>query len=400
MTVNDTLYVYNLSKQLVGKITQQPDGYIFQYSKSYLTNNNSISLNPVSLPLNESHQSKTFFSKKLDGCLSVFTDSMPGIWGKIALESIKGKRLTDFELLLENQQDRLGNLVFNTELVFPDIAKSRIKEPFKWEDIIKAKEQFERTNQFDLQYQELFKQGASQGGARPKLTILKNHELYLAKLPTIKDYENKAQIEHGTLCLAKHLGINVAESSFIQLTNNSDIFLTKRFDFVKGNKLPYLSMQSILNVTHSHEASYGNFSLALRRLNGGINSKELYKRMVFNALISNHDDHYQNHAVYFKSGIWQLTPAFDILIGEGNRRSQAISIGENGGTKSIENLLSEVDKFNLNQSEAKDIITKMANSIQEKWQDIFLKEGINTDVINAIKWAVLNDFKALKHQDK
>jgi len=134
--------------------------------------------------------------------------------------------------------------------------------------------------------------------------------MYLAKLPTIRDYVNVAQIEHGTLALAREVGINTVKSDIIHLKEGVDIFLTERFDYEESQKIPYLSMMSVLGVKHSAEASYSDFSLELKRLNGGLDSEELFRRMAFNVLISNHDDHYQNHAIYFKNGVWRLTPRF------------------------------------------------------------------------------------------
>lgn len=389
--MNTTLYVFNLNQKLVGRIQSSLSnpGYEFKYSKSYLSDVNSIAINPILLPLSD----KTYFSTKgFNRALLSFNDSMPGAWGKAALSAIKGRKLTDFELLLENQQDRLGNLVFSSVMEYPNIKHSRIKEPFKWEDIICAKEQFEKNNCFDERYAELFKQGASQGGARPKLTVMKDAELYLAKLPSIRDYENNAQIEHGTLRLANKVGINVAESYFIPIKKYADIYLTKRFDFYKGEKLPYLSMQSILGVESSFEASYGDFALALKRLNGGLDSLEIFKRMVFNALVTNHDDHFQNHAAYLKDGLWRLTPAFDVVAGEGNRRTLAISAGIKGGETSIENLLSEVDKFGMKEDQAKSIIDNMREYIETNWQNDFNSTGVSQDVIQSVKWAILHDF--------
>ncbi|GKT13079.1 MAG: serine/threonine-protein kinase HipA [Thiomicrorhabdus sp.] len=388
-----SLFVYNLDQQLVGRLSIKDELNTFQYAKSYVNGNNPLAINPIALPL---IQGKTFISSAgFSGALASFTDSMPGSWGRAALKAICGKRLTDLELLLENQQDRLGNLVFATEMQYPDISASRIKEPFEWEQILKAKKQFEVEHRFDRQYHELFKQGASQGGARPKLTVVKEANLYIAKLPTINDYENKAQIEHGSLVLAQTLGIEVAESSFIRIKENSDILLSKRFDFDQAKKRPYLSMASILGVNHSFEASYADFARALKRLNGGLDGVELFKRMVFNAMISNHDDHFQNHAVYFKNGLWRLTPAFDILIGEGNRRSQAIQVGSKGAEKTIANLVSLCTDFDLKKSEALEIIDKMAQFINLNWQEVLAANGIEDQVIQSISWAVLSDISDL-----
>lgn len=384
------LFVFNVSQVLLGRLSKVGEMVQFNYAKRYLLNSDAVAINPIFLPLS----SKTFFSNHgFLGMLTSFEDSKPGHWGECILNASYGKKLTDFELLLENQKDRVGHLIYNTEMTFPDLQGSFIKEPFLWEDILEAKEHFERTNRLSDKAVELFKQGASQGGARPKLSVLKNDVIYLAKLPTIRDYVNVAQIEHGTLALARRVGINTVKSEIIHLKEGVDIFLTERFDYEQGQKFPYLSMMSLLGVQNSAEASYPDFALELKRLNGGLDSEELFRRMAFNVFVSNHDDHYQNHAIYFKKGIWRLTPAFDVVAGEGTRRTQAVMIGKEGNTPSYENLLSRAEDFNLKREEAESILEDMIQVIKQYWQSVFSENGVSDNVIQSIEWAMLNGIK-------
>lgn len=382
------LFVFNVNQTLIGRLSKVGEMVQFNYAKSYLLSSDALAINPIFLPL----LPKTFFSNDgLSGMLTSFLDSKPGCWGECILNASYGKKLTDFELLLENQKDRVGHLVYNTEMTFPKLEASTIKEPFLWEEILEAKEHFERTNQLTGKAIELFKEGASQGGARPKLSVIKNGIIYLAKLPTIRDYVNVAQIEHGTLALARRVGIHTVKSEIIHLKEGVDIFLTERFDYVQNKKRPYLSMMSVLGVQHSAEASYPNFSLELKRLNGGLDSEELFRRMAFNVFISNHDDHYQNHAIYFKEGLWRLTPAFDVVSGEGSRRTQAIMVGKQGNESSYKNVLSRVEDFNLSYDKAVSILDEMRLVIESQWQTVFRESGVSQSVIQSINWAILHD---------
>lgn len=393
MTI-DTLYVFNTQQLLIGKIEKKLDGYEFKYAKSTLSNPNAIALNPIHLPLHD----KVFFApfssreQSFSGVQSAFGDALPGAWGQAVLNAQANRKLMPLELLLENQLDRIGHLIFSQTLTFPDLSQSRIQEPFQWQQVLAAKEQFEKTKQFSPAFSELFKQGASQGGVRPKLTIIKDHQLYLTKLPSIQDTENKAQIEFGTLALARSVGIHTAESLLLNVSPNQDIFLTKRFDYLENDKCPFLSMKSILAVDHNQDASYGNFALELKRLNGGKDSTEIFKRMLFNAMVSNHDDHYLNHGVIWKGGEWRLSPAYDVVAGEGNRRSLVTNAGKFGCETSVENLLSEVEKFSLSTKEAEHLFDKMKTTIKKHWKNIFSQNGVDEDVIRSISWAILHDY--------
>ncbi|WP_019894146.1 type II toxin-antitoxin system HipA family toxin [Hydrogenovibrio halophilus] len=388
------LYVFGSDTKLLGRLEKRLDGYEFKYAKSYLDDHSALALNPVRLPLVE----KTFFAKfagseeGFTGILSVFGDALPGAWGKAVLNAQANRKLTPFEQLLENQRDRIGHLVFSEDMTFPVLTDSRSLPPFQWEDILDAKDEFERRKRFPPAFSALFKQGASQGGARPKLSVIKNNQPYLAKLPTIQDYENKAQIEHGTLALAREVGIQTAESSLIKVRPTQDIFLTKRFDYTGQYKRPFLSMKALLAADHCADVSYGDFALALQRINGGKDSHEIFKRMLLNAMISNHDDHYLNHGVLWVDGQWRLSPAFDVVAGEGHRRDLAIRAGEYGAAPTEENLLSEHDKFSLTRTEAKDIFDQMKDTIAEKWEAVFSQNGVDDDVIQSISWAILDGF--------
>lgn len=389
----NTLYVFDVNSQaVIGRLKVTEDqAYEFRYANSYLDSDEALALNPVHLPLDN----KLFYSKQdFAPNLLAIADALPGAWGRHVLNTFAGSKLSDMALLLENQKDRIGNLIFSESMTFPDVVHDFIKPPFEWERILAAKARFEENGTFDKADIELFKQGASQGGARPKLTVHRDGNIYIAKLPSVRDLDNKAQIEHGTMRLAHSLGLNVAESEFIKLGKGQDIFLTKRFDYTdQGDKTAYISMQSILGAEHNLDASYGNFALHLRKLNGTQDNLELFKRMVFNSLVSNHDDHYQNHAIYFKDGLWRLTPTFDVVAGESNNQYHAINIGVQGNRPNEKNLLSECDKFGLTQEEANDIFYEMKNKLLATWKTVFEEEGIDASVINSISWAFGCDYK-------
>jgi len=109
---------------------------------------------------------------------------------------------------------------------------------------------------------------------------------------------------------------------------------------------------------------------------------------VFNILVSNHDDHVKNHGVIRSpGGHWRLSPAFDLLAGEGGSRDLAMAIGPEDSKATLDNLLQSVASFGLTRFEAINEITAMVANIQN-WRQLFEKSGVTINTINDIAWAI------------
>ncbi len=114
--------------------------------------------------------------------------------------------------------------------------------------------------------------------------------------------------------------------------------------------------------------------------------KDLFNRIAFNIFIGNHDDHVKNHG-FIRSidGNWSLSPVFDLLMGEGERRDMAMSIGLEGNKASFNNLLSTIESFGITRSKGITRIQDMEAQLAQ-WENLLEKEGIDSRTINDIKW--------------
>ena len=225
---SNILYIYrsNPKKTFVGRLIFLENKATFQYAKSFLKNSELHAIDDFHLPKIK----QDFSEARLTGVLNVFNDALPGIWGKFVINTIKGFKLTDAELLLEDQKNRIGDLVFSRTAEFPNISNDFLTEPFNWAELLAAKESIENKTQLTEKQQGLLKNGSGQGGARPKLTLIKNNQLYLIKLPSERDYsDDNQEIEHGTMRLAKACGLKVAYTSLFTI-KQQNILLVKRFD--------------------------------------------------------------------------------------------------------------------------------------------------------------------------
>lgn len=148
--------------------------------------------------------------------------------------------------------------------------------------------------------------GTSKGGARHKAVVEDDEGLWIAKFNTPTDRWNHVRIERAMLLLARECSLQTADSR-VESVGNRDVLLVKRFDRIKQDssyrRARMLSALTLLRAEDSHLSrdkwSYVLLVEELRRISSqpAQDAGELFRRMCFNALISNTDDHPRNHAV-------------------------------------------------------------------------------------------------------
>jgi serine/threonine-protein kinase HipA len=117
-------------------------------------------------------------------------------------------------------------------------------------------------------------------------------------------------------------------------------------------------------------------------------AQELFKRMCFNALITNNDDHPRNHAVIAMVEDWQLSPAYDLVPATPisvERRDLALACGDMGRYAHAENMLSQAARFYLTFDEATTIIDEMEQAVRDRWYEIARREGVSEKDCETIK---------------
>jgi serine/threonine-protein kinase HipA len=119
-------------------------------------------------------------------------------------------------------------------------------------------------------------------------------------------------------------------------------------------------------------------------------ARELFRRMVFNALISNLDDHPRNHALLAPDRQWQLSPAYDLTpapqVGQ-DRRDLAMVCGDQGRFANARNILSQHARFLLDREEAQKIIATMTEQVTSTWYDTVRACGVSVQDAETIRSA-------------
>ena len=280
------------------------------------------------------------------GIFPIFLDAGPDTWGLHLLERRLERQIDLFESLTLCPVDGVGNLALG-ELTEERMRVLSIDQFLSILEEIKA--QGKAITDVQEQVLDAVENGTSLGGTKPKLTLEKDGVQYLAKFPAKGDDPWLPHVESAMLKLSKRCGIDACEAEVWQLPDGKNTaLLIKRFDRapVSGgqSRLGFVSAHSVLRLdkqpvnatqadagllgfgtqgfsTDSLRKSYVAFADAMARWCGGHEfhleaRRELWRRIVFNALIRNTDDHARNHGllcVDMPAKRWQLAPAYDLV---------------------------------------------------------------------------------------
>ena len=180
----------------------------------------------------------------------------------------------------------------------------------------KAVEENKETTR-DLEY--LRGRGTSLGGLRPKCSLVDaDGSLAIGKFPSVKDTRSVVHGEVLALNLAKAAGINAAAARVVD-SAGVPVAVVTRFDRLNGKRLMYLSARSLMDAAPAEQYSYVDIADTIRMYGSqaAADLQELWRRLVFNILINNVDDHLNNHGfLHHAFAQWKLAPAFDL-----NRRA-------------------------------------------------------------------------------
>jgi serine/threonine-protein kinase HipA len=371
----------------------------FVYGKSYLARSNAAAIDPLELKLS----GQTYETTRLNGVFGALRDSGPDYWGRRVIEKHAGlAQLGELDYLLNSADDRAGALGFGLGQSPPaprrkfnktlELAKlQEVAEALMREEDVKAEEA--------AQVQDLMLIGTAMGGARPKAVVEDDEGLWVAKFNRPDDRWNNTRVERAMLELAKTCGVSVATSR-VETIAGKDVLLVKRFDREKTTKgytkARMISGLTLLQAEEATEArdrwSYVLMSEELRRVVGEPkrDAPELYRRMVFNALISNIDDHPRNHALIAKEREWRLSPAYDLtpspVIAQ-DHRDLAMEVGDQGRYANAKNLLSQHNRFLLGEEEAKAIVSGMTDKVRATWFDVVRAQGVTAKDAETIRSA-------------
>ena len=371
----------------------------FIYGRSYLRNSSAVDIDPIELKLSDT----TYETTQLNGVFGALRDAGPDFWGRRVIEKHSGKtQLGELDYLLHSPDDRAGALGFGLGQV-PPAPKREFNQALELEKLQQLAEALVKdelpSDPEAAQVEELLLLGTSMGGARPKAVIEDENALWLAKFSRPDDRWNYPRVEHAMLRLARECGIEAAESR-IESVAGKDVLLIKRFDRQKTStgylRARMISGLTVLRADESPQTrtrwSYVVLVEELRRIvsRPKDDARELFRRICFNALISNLDDHPRNHAFIAFDKDWRLSPAYDLTpspVISQDHRDLAMECGDQGRFANESNIVSQHARFLLNLDEAMSIVTTMKDQIEKTWYSTVRACGVRENDAEAIRGA-------------
>ncbi len=389
------------------RVRTLPDGTEigrFRYGDRYLQRPEAIALDPFHLPL----AGQVFEFTQLKGIPGAVRDAAPDAWGRRVIEhklERSAADLQEIDYLLHGPQDGAGYLSFGLK-VEPPAPRRKYNRTHQLADLIATTQAIEEQRPVAAHLLEQIDPGTSMGGARPKATIEDARSLWLGKFPAKDDRFNMQRVEFATLDLARRCGMNVTQAR-LQPIGDADVLMLQRFDREYdetdgGQGYLRFGLVSGLTVLDCGDSpldrarwSYPLLADNLRRWSDKpeADCAELFRRMVFNAAVTNNDDHPRNHALLRRQKGWRLSPAYDLVpspvIGI-ERRDLALTVGTYGRTASIYNLLSQAGRFGLTAEAARAEIVRIADVVRQ-WRVSYLACGVSAKDIDYIAPAMLPD---------
>jgi serine/threonine-protein kinase HipA len=312
-------------------------------------------------------------------------DARPDRWGERIIRHVdRPARLSILEMLLFAGNDRFGALGISVsaEHYIPRYVDA-YPELKDLGQLARAIEDLQLQAPITPEMARLLQPGVTLGGARPKALLQTPEGACVIKFSELDDPVDTPLIEHATMTLAATVGINVAATAVLALPRHlrkvRHALTIRRFDRLGDYRLHCLSAKTVLAAAGLRE-SYSALATILLRLGHPDRQQamreELFRRMVFNILMDNTDDHERNHCVRLGfDGYYELAPAFDVVPSLQNLGYQALSVGAAGAESTLENALSELSEFGLKRPRAIELTQAVARTVAQ-WARHFTQQGV------------------------
>ena len=325
-------------------------------------------------------------------------DSAPDTWGR-SLMQLRERRAAerdsrDVRTLLESDyllgvadETRLGALRFRWmgDDVFQAPLQAGVPALVKLGHLLEVTERILRSEESDDDLRTIFAPGSSLGGARPKVSVVDQHgRLSIAKFPKETDTYSIETWEEIAFRLAQRAGIPTPEHKLVQVAGRS-VLLSRRFDRENGKRIPFLSAMALTETKDGETGSYPEIVDAISRHGAcaKADSEALYRRVAFNVMVSNVDDHLRNHGfLWLSKAGWSLSPAYDLnpTPVDLKRRVLTTNIDLDEGTCSLDLLEEASEYFGLALAAARNIIKEVATATAG-WRDVARNVGVRAQEI-------------------
>jgi serine/threonine-protein kinase HipA len=372
----------------------------FQYDDEFIKS--QIEISPIMMPLsNRIYKFEELDLETFKGLPGLIADSLPDDYGTHILESMPHlKNLNPIEQLQLIGKRGMGALEF-----YPNkTTKKQEQEIIRLDEIMDTATKLLNKRHSNIiddpkDVQTLISFGTSAGGARPKGIVAYNARLnrfksgqidagngytyWIIKLDVEElDYSkpNNGQftrIEYAYYLMAKDAGIQMSESRLYQQGSHLH-FMSKRFDRIESENPTFrkLHMQTLCGLTHQSYKRIGimgyedavGYMVRLKLPMSNI--YQFFRRMVFNVMTRNQDDHTKNTSFLMDtSGQWCLSPAYDISYAYKENsywlKQHQMSINQKLTDITLDDVLMAAKRMNIQPRKATQIISEVREATKQ-----------------------------------
>lgn len=375
----------------------------FEYGEAWLQDARRFSVDPA-LGLTRG----PFAPARGQPMFGAIGDSAPDTWGRRLMQRAERRQAdrqsravrtlseTDY-LLGVSDGTRLGSLRFRRtgEEAFQAPARTGVPKLVDLGRLLQITERVLKNEETDEDLDLIFAPGSSLGGARPKASVIDQHgHLSIAKFPKETDPYSIETWEEIALRLAHKAGIATPAHDLVQVAGRA-VLLSRRFDRDGTARIPFLSAMSMTGSIDGERGSYPEIVDALAK--SGARAREdaqaLYRRMVFNVLTSNVDDHLRNHGfLWLGASGWSLSPAYDLNPTPTDLKARilATNIDLDEGTCSLDLVESAAEYFGLSLAKARAVIREVAAATCA-WKVVAAEAGAKPTEIHRMASAFEHD---------
>lgn len=342
------------------------------------------------------------------GLFNAFSDPAPDRWGRSlmgrrerALAKAEGRAPrtlmeADFLMLVEDQT-RLGALRFRDQggEAFQAADAHPVPALVALPKLLGAARRVIDDKETDEDLRLLLAPGSSLGGARPKASVIgPDGQLMMAKFPSQTDDWPIPVWESVAMTLAERAGVLVPPFQLRHVAKRP-VFMMSRFDrTADGHRRPFCSALTALGAADGETRSYLELVDVLRQDGADApgDAAQLWRRMVFNILISNTDDHLRNHGFLREPGGWRLSPAYDLnpMPVDVKPRIHALALNETDQDASLETVLGAAAYFRVDKAEAIEV-AKAVGAVVATWREVAGQHGLTANQIDRMASAFEHD---------
>ncbi len=422
MNTTAEIYLWGTRIGIIHQALERPYAS-FEYDENFLRS--GIELAPIKMPLSSVvYEFPALAGEPFRGLPGLVTDSLPDDFGNKVIEQwlvSQGRTLADFtaiDRLCYTGKRGMGALEYvpaTTDI--KDINESiNVSEMVRFaSDILSRRTSVTLNAEEKLTYSQLVQVGSSAGGARAKALIAWNEQTneiksgqltldegftqWLMKFDNVRgngdhgmeDIPEYTMIEYAYYKMALDAGINMMECRLYSIDGGNN-FMTKRFDRDNGKKIHMLSLGALAHISYKEPClcSYELAAQYMKELN--ISTKEIvqfYRRLVFNCLAVNQDDHVKNVSFLMdRNGRWRLAPAYDVTFSYNpdNRWLRTHQMTINGKNRDIglEDLLAAGVNMGISRKKCMNIVSEI-DKVVSRFEEYADAVGIREKTVNDIR---------------